>query len=80
MHGVRRRQVQERCWSYQLHQLSGRLELAFAEHSSDRLPMHCRLFWRRWRHMHGMYRRKVEKRGRIQQLRRLPDKLRLSCR
>ena len=80
MHGVRRRQVQERCRSYQLQQLSGRLELAFAEHSSEQLHLQRGLFWRRWRHMHGVRRRKVEKRGRSWQLQFLPDKLTIAYR
>jgi hypothetical protein len=39
MHGVRRWQVQELGWIYQLQQLSGRLELACGEYGFGRLHL-----------------------------------------
>jgi hypothetical protein len=39
MHGVRRRQVQELGWIYQLQQLPGRLDLACAEYGFGRLHL-----------------------------------------
>ena len=78
MHGVWRRQVQERCWSYQLQQLSGRLELAFAEHSSEQLHLQRGLFWCKWRRMHGVRRRQVQERCWSYQLQQLPGRLELA--
>jgi hypothetical protein len=43
MHGVRRRQVQERGWIYQLQQLPGKLELAYAEYGFGQLHLQCGL-------------------------------------
>jgi hypothetical protein len=52
-----------------------RLQLAWWELN---LPVQCRLLWKFRRPLHCMRRRKVEKRGRSWQLRRLPDKLGLT--
>jgi hypothetical protein len=43
MHGVRRRQVQERGWIYLLQQLPGGLKLACAEYSFGRMHLQRRL-------------------------------------
>ncbi len=82
MHGVRRRQVQECIGSCELQQLPGKLELASAEHSFERLHLpnmvHRRLCCRRGRHMHCLCRRKLQEHGRDWKLLLLPDELRLT--
>ena len=78
MHGVRRRQVQERYWIYQLQQLPGGLELVCAEYGFGRLHLHCGLVGAEWRAMHGVRRWQVQEHGRIKWLRRLSGELELA--
>ena len=62
-----------------MHPLSSKLLLAIGELNFDELHLQRGLLGPRWRGLHGMCRRKVEKRGRVGQLRRLPGKLELAC-
>ena len=78
MYRVRGRKVQDVARSSRVHRLSNKLQLACGELNFGQLHLQRGLLWPRWRGLLGMCRREVEKRGRVGQLRRLPDKRRLT--
>jgi hypothetical protein len=79
MFPLRRKQVQERGWSYRVQQLPGGLELACAEYGFGQLHVQRWLFWAEWRDMYGVRRWQVQERGWIYQLQQLPGRLELAC-
>jgi hypothetical protein len=79
MFPVRRRQVQERGWSYRVQQLPGGLELTRTEYGFGQLHVQRWLFWAEWRDMRGVRFRQVQERGWIYRVQQLPGELELAC-
>jgi len=75
---VRRRQVQERGWSYGVHLVPDRLELTSTEYGFGQLHLQRWLFWAEWRDMRGVRRRQVQELGWRCELQHLPGKLELT--
>ena len=79
MFQVRRRQVQERGWSYRVQQLPGGLELTRTEYGFGQLHLQRWLFWAEWRDMRDVRFRQVQERGWIYRVQQLPGELELVC-